>query len=34
VFMDGGVIVEENAPAELFASPRSDRLKTFLAKVL
>ena len=34
VFMDGGVIVEENTPAELFASPRSDRLKTFLAKVL
>ena len=34
VFMDGGVIVEENPPAELFASPRSDRLKTFLAKVL
>ena len=34
IFMDGGVIVEENAPAELFASPRSDRLKTFLAKVL
>ena len=34
LFMDGGVIVEENPPAELFASPRSDRLKTFLAKVL
>ena len=34
VFMDGGIIVEENTPAELFASPRSDRLKTFLAKVL
>ena len=26
VFMDGGIIVEENTPAELFASPRSDRL--------
>ena len=34
IFMDGGVIVEENTPAELFANPRSDRLKTFLAKVL
>ena len=34
VFMDGGVIVEENAPAELFANPVSDRLKSFLAKVL
>ena len=34
IFMDGGVIVEENTPAELFANPRSDRLKAFLAKVL
>ena len=34
IFMDGGVIVEENAPAELFANPVSDRLKSFLAKVL
>jgi len=34
IFMDGGVIVEENTPAELFANPRSDRLKSFLAKVL
>ena len=34
IFMDGGAIVEENAPAELFSAPRSERLKTFLAKVL
>ena len=34
IFMDGGAIVEENAPAELFGAPRSERLKTFLAKVL
>ena len=34
IFMDGGVIVEENEPRELFANPQSDRLKTFLAKVL
>ena len=34
IFMDGGVIVEENTPQELFSNPRSDRLKTFLAKVL
>ncbi|MDE7245025.1 MAG: amino acid ABC transporter ATP-binding protein [Oscillospiraceae bacterium] len=34
IFMDGGVIVEENSPAELFGNPSSDRLKSFLAKVL
>ena len=34
VFMDGGVIVEENTPQELFDHPQSDRLRQFLAKVL
>ena len=34
VFMDGGVIVEENSPRELFTNPQSERLKSFLAKVL
>ena len=34
LFMDGGVIVEENEPAELFNHPKSDRLQSFLAKVL
>jgi len=34
IFMDGGKIVEENDPRSLFDSPRSDRLKSFLAKVL
>jgi len=34
VFMDGGVIVEEGAPGEIFDSPKSERLKSFLAKVL
>ena len=34
LFMDGGVIMEENAPAELFGNPQSERLKTFLSKVL
>jgi len=34
LFMDYGKIVEENSPAELFSSPKSDRLKSFLAKVL
>jgi len=34
VFMDGGVIVEEGTPTEIFDHPKSDRLKNFLAKVL
>ena len=34
IFMDGGIILEEDRPQELFAHPRSERLKTFLAKVL
>ena len=34
IFMDGGVIVEENSPDRLFGAPESERLKTFLAKVL
>ena len=34
MFMDEGVIMEENAPAELFAHPQCERLQSFLAKVL
>ena len=34
LFMDEGIIMEENAPAELFGTPQSERLKTFLSKEL
>ncbi len=34
IFMDGGVIVEEGTPTEIFDHPKSERLKNFLAKVL
>ena len=34
LFMDEGKIIEENSPEELFSSPNSERLKSFLAKVL
>ena len=34
IFMDDGKIVEENKPAPMFENPQSDRLKSFLAKVL
>jgi len=34
LFMDGGYIVEENKPKELFENPQHDRTKAFLSKVL
>ena len=34
VFMDGGVIMEENTPDEFFSNPQNPRLKDFLSKVL
>ena len=34
IFMDSGVIVEQGTPTEIFDHPQSDRLKSFLAKVL
>ena len=34
IFMDAGVIVEEGTPAEIFDAPKSERLQSFLAKVL
>ena len=34
IFMDGGVIVEENTPEELFDHPKSERLQSSLSKVL
>ena len=34
VFMDGGRIIEQNAPQALFDNPQDPRLKDFLSKVL
>jgi len=34
IFMDEGKIIEEDKPEVLFSSPKSERLKSFLAKVL
>ena len=34
VFMDHGVIVEENTPKEFFESPKSQRAKDFLKEIL
>ena len=34
LFMDEGVILEQNAPTELFGNPQHERTKSFLSKVL
>ncbi|MFC5470912.1 amino acid ABC transporter ATP-binding protein [Cohnella suwonensis] len=34
IFMDGGYIIEEGTPAEIFDSPKHERTKAFLGKVL
>ncbi|MDF2505465.1 ATP-binding cassette domain-containing protein, partial [Clostridium sp.] len=34
IFMDGGYIVEESSPDELFNNPKAERTKEFLSKVL
>ena len=34
IFMDGGKILEEGTPAEIFDNPKCERLQSFLAKVL
>ncbi|MBB3112482.1 L-cystine transport system ATP-binding protein [Paenibacillus phyllosphaerae] len=33
VFMDGGVIVEEGTPSELFGNPKEERTKQFLKRI-
>jgi ABC-type polar amino acid transport system ATPase subunit len=34
IFMDRGEIVEQGAPKEFFANPKSDRTKQFLSQIL
>ena len=34
VFLDEGLVAEEGAPAEVFDNPKSERLQSFLSKVL
>ena len=34
LFIEDGVVKEENTPKEFFGAPKSERLKTFLSKVL
>ena len=34
LFMDEGIIMEQNTPQEIFGNPQCERLRSFLAKVL
>ena len=34
IFMDGGVVVEEGDPKEIFNSPKEKRTREFLSRVL
>jgi len=34
IFMDGGVIVEDGSPEEIFTNPKAERTKEFLSRVL
>ena len=34
IFMDEGLIIEENTPEEIFTNPRHERTKSFLRKVI
>ncbi|MGQ0515658.1 DUF3929 family protein, partial [Bacillus sp. D-CC] len=34
LFLDGGKLVEDSAPAEFFAAPKSERAQQFLQKIL
>ena len=34
LFMDEGIVMEQNEPKQFFAHPQNERLKTFLSKVL
>jgi len=34
IFMDGGFVVEEGAPQDIFTNPKNERTRTFLSRVL
>ena len=34
IFMDGGVVVEEGSPQEIFVNPKEERTQKFLKRVL
>jgi L-cystine transport system ATP-binding protein len=34
IFMDGGVVVEEGSPKQIFSNAREDRTKKFLSRII
>jgi L-cystine transport system ATP-binding protein len=34
IFMDGGVVVEEGEPSEIFIRPKEERTKQFLRRII
>ena len=34
IFMDGGVVLEEGTPSEIFDNPKEERTKEFFSKIL
>lgn len=34
IFMDGGYVIEESSPTEMFSNPKNERTKAFLSRVL
>ena len=34
VFLDGGKLLEQGTPQQIFGAPKNERLRSFLAKVL
>lgn len=34
IFMDGGVVVEEGTPQEIFTHPKEERIKLFLKRIV
>jgi ABC-type polar amino acid transport system ATPase subunit len=34
VFLDGGAIIEDTSPEQLFSNPREERTRQFLSKIL
>ena len=34
IFMDGGIVLEEGTPTEIFDNPKEERTKEFFSKIL
>ena len=34
IFMDGGIVLEEGTPSEIFDNPKEERTKEFFSKIL